>query len=265
MRWSDCPIIDGRGNLLEFQSVGMDITDRKEAELSLITQQEQLKKLATELAMAEERERQSIATELHDTVGQKLAIAKMKLDSLAGNPACREKGGDLEKAYDLISNAIACIRSLTFEISPPILHMVGLDAAVQSLCEKYEEETDMLVEFVGEGEANFIGMNLRGTLYRMVRELLHNIAKHARAEQAAVTLTTTEGNIEIRVEDNGIGFDATEVLLQGNSNHSIGLFSIKQRLEYLGGSMTMDSQPGAGTRVTLRVPLQSELPEEYGG
>jgi signal transduction histidine kinase len=143
--------------------------------------------------------------------------------------------------------------------------MVGLDAAVQSLCEKYEEETDMLVDFVEEGDANFIGINLRGTLYRMVRELLHNIAKHAWAEQVTVSLTTTEGAIEIRVEDNGIGFDATEVLLQGNRNHSIGLFSIKQRIEYLGGSMTMDSQRGAGTRVTLRVPSQSELPWENGG
>jgi len=265
MRWSDCPIFDGRGNLLEFQLVGMDITDRKVAELALISQREQLRKLATELAMTEERERQNIATELHDTVGQQLAAAKMKLDALAGNPDCCNKCGDLVKAYNLILQAISCIRSLTFEISPPILYMVGFDAAVQSLCEKFEEETGIIVDFVEKGDAKSIGENLRGTLYRMVRELLHNIAKHARAEHASVSLHCNENTIEICVEDTGTGFDAAGVLFPGNKNNCLGLFSIKQRIEYLGGSMTITSRPGEGSRITLRVPLHSELPEVQGG
>lgn len=264
MRWSDCPIFDGKGELLEFQLVGMDITDRKIAELALISQREQLRKLATELAMTEERERQNIATSLHDTVGQQLAAAKMKLDALAGNPGSSTKGGELAKAYNLILKAIASIRSLTFEISPPILYMLGFDAAVQSLCEKFEEETGILVDYRENGDAKFIGKSLRGTLYRMVRELLHNIAKHAGAEHVSVSLNCTETVTEICVEDNGSGFDAAEFMLQGNKNNCIGLFSIKQRIEYLGGSMTVDSRPGAGTRVTLRVPLRSEIPEVRG-
>jgi PAS domain S-box-containing protein len=264
IRWSDCPIFDVKGNLLEFQLVGMDITDRKVAELAMISQREQLRKLATELAMTEERERQNIATELHDSVGQQLAAAKMKLDSLAKYPDCSSKNGELKKAYDLILKAISCIRTLTFEISPPTLYMIGFDAAVQSLCEKFEEETGIIVFFAEEGEAKFIGKNLRGTLYRMVRELLHNIAKHACAEHASVSLISDGNTIEICVGDTGAGFNAAEVLLQGNKNNCLGLFSIKQRIEYLGGSMTIDSQPGAGSRITLRVPLQSELPEIQG-
>jgi signal transduction histidine kinase len=242
----------------------MDITDRKVAELAMISQREQLRKLATELAMTEERERQNIATELHDSVGQQLAAAEMKLDSLAKNPDCSSKNGELKKAYDLILKAISCIRTLTFEISPPTLYMIGFDAAVQSLCEKFEEETGIIVFFAEEGEAKFIGKNLRGTLYRMVRELLHNIAKHACAEHASVSLISDGNTIEICVGDTGAGFNAAEVLLQGNKNNCLGLFSIKQRIEYLGGSMTIDSQPGAGSRITLRVPLQSELPEIQG-
>lgn len=265
MRWSDCPIFDGKGNLLEFQLVGMDITDRKVAELALISQREQLRKLATELAMTEERERQNIATELHDTVGQQLAAAKMKLDALAGNPECTSKSGEMAKAYNLILKAISCIRSLTFEISPPILYMVGFEAAVHSLCEKFEEETGIIVDFAEEADAKFIGKNLRGTLYRMVRELLHNIAKHAGAEHASVALKCVGTDFEICVADNGTGFDATEVLWQGNKKNCLGLFSIKQRIEYLGGSMTIDSQPDAGSRITLRVPLNPELPEDQGG
>lgn len=264
MRWSDCPIFDGQGNVQEFQLVGMDITDRKIAELALISQREQLRKLATELAMTEERERQNIATELHDTVGQQLAAAKMKLDALAGNSDCGNKGGDLVKAYNFILQAISCIRSLTFEISPPILYMVGFDAAVQSLCEKFEEETGIIVDFEEKGETKFIGKNLRGTLYRMVRELLHNIAKHAGAEYASVSLDCVNNSIEICVEDNGSGFDAAEVLLQGNKNNCVGLFSIKQRIEYLGGRMIIDSRPGEGSRITLRIPLRSEVPEVEG-
>lgn len=264
MRWSDCPILDGKGNLLEFQLVGMDITDRKVAELALLSQREQLRKLATELAMTEERERQNIATELHDTVGQQLAAAKMKLDALAGKPDCGNNGGDLVKAYNLILSAISCIRSLTFEISPPILYMIGFDAAVQSLCEKFEEENGIIVEFMEQGEARFIGKNLRGTLYRMVRELLHNIAKHAGADHVSVSLNCDANTIEISVEDNGSGFDAAGVLSQGNKNNCVGLFSIKQRIEYLGGSMTIDSRPCEGSRITLRVPSHSQLPEEQG-
>ncbi len=260
MRWSDCPIFDGKGNLQEFQLVGMDITDRKIAELALISQQEQLRKLATELAMTEERERQNIATELHDTVGQQLAAAKMKLDALAKNPDCSNRDGELVKAYNLILSAISCIRTLTFEISPPILYMLGFDAAVQSLCENFEEETGIIVDFAEKGDARFIGKVLRGTLYRMVRELLHNIAKHAGAEHVSVTLNCAENSVEICVEDNGAGFDAEGFLLQGNKNNCLGLFSIKQRIEYLGGSMTMDSHPSTGTRITLRVPLHPELP-----
>jgi PAS domain S-box-containing protein len=265
VRWSDCPILDGKGELQEFQLVGMDITDRKVAELALISQREQLRKLATELAMTEERERQNIATELHDTVGQKLAAAKMKLDALAGNPDCCNTCGDLVKAYNLILQAISCIRSLTFEISPPILYMVGFDAAVQSLCEKFEEETGILVDFTEEGETTSIGKNLRGTLYRMVRELLHNIEKHAAAEHVSVSLRCLADTVEISVEDNGAGFDAAQILLQGNKNNCIGLFSIKQRIEYLGGSMAMASRPGAGSRITLRVPVNPERPEVQGG
>jgi PAS domain S-box-containing protein len=264
IRWSDCPIFDTNGKLLEFQFVGMDITDRKVAELALISQREQLRKLATELAMTEERERQNIATELHDTVGQQLAAAKMKLDALEGNHGCSSKSGEMAKAYNLILKAISCIRSLTFEISPPILYMVGFDAAVHSLCEKFEEETGIIVDFSEEGEAKFIGKNLRGTLYRMVRELLHNIAKHAGAEHASVSLKAVGNAFEICVEDTGAGFDAGEILLQGNKNNCLGLFSIKQRIEYLGGSMTIDSQPGAGTRITLRVPVRPKLPENQG-
>jgi len=265
MRWSDCPIFDGRGNLQEFQLVGMDITDRKVAELALFSQREQLRKLATELAMTEERERQNIATELHDTVGQQLAAAKMKLDALAVNPDYRTKGGELEQAYNLILKAISCIRSLTFEISPPILYVVGFDAAVQSLCEKFEEETGIIVDFVEEGEVRSIGKSLRGTLYRMVRELLHNIAKHAGAEHVSVSLNSFGGAVEICVEDDGSGFDADQILLQVNKYNCIGLFSIKQRIEYLGGSMTISSRPGAGSRITIRVPVNSEIPEVQGG
>jgi signal transduction histidine kinase len=265
MRWSDCPIFDGRGNLQEFQLVGMDITDRKVAELALFSQREQLRKLATELAMTEERERQNIATELHDTVGQQLAAAKMKLDALAVTPDCSTKGEELVQAYNLILKAISCIRSLTFEISPPILYMVGFDAAVQSLCEKFEEETGIIVDFVEKGEVKSIGRNLRGTLYRMVRELLHNIAKHADAEHVSVSLNSFAGTIEICVEDNGSGFDADQIWQQMNKYNCIGLFSIKQRIEYLGGSVTIASRPGAGSRITIRVPLNSEIPEVQGG
>jgi PAS domain S-box-containing protein len=253
--WTNKPVFDETGRFKEVLSIGNDITERKVAEDGLLASREQLKSMGAELSIAEERERQRIATEFHDLVGQNLALAKIKLDSLLGSPLSSDLPIPIREVHELIGEAIKELRSQIFRISPPILHMVGFEAAVESLCEKYQEDCGINVVFIDDGKKKLIEEDLRGTLYAMVRELLLNVAKHAKAKNVVVSVEKVEENIEIRVEDDGAGFDPSQVCRPTGKKSCLGLFSIKQRIEYLGGTMNTDSEPGRGARITLLLPL----------
>ncbi len=227
----------------------------KEAEQGLIDSQKRLKALATELSHAEERERSRIAIELHDVVGQGLARMRMGLDSLAKGPLPPEEGGRIHEIRGVLDAVIEELRSLTFRISPPVLRLVGFGAAVESLCEKFQEEFGIRFRYSDDGKPHVINEDLRGGLYSMVRELLFNAVKHARAKEVSVTVSNIEGGIDIRIGDDGCGFDPSRLLRDRDKSARLGLFSIKERIEYLGGSMNIDSKPGGGTRVYLFVPL----------
>jgi signal transduction histidine kinase len=108
-----------------------------------------------------------------------------------------------------------------------------------------------------DGNKKLIDEELRGTLYTMVRELLLNVAKHAKAKNVVVSVEKVEENIEIRVEDDGAGFYPSQICRPTGKKSCLGLFSIKQRIEYLGGTLNTDSEPGRGSRITLLVPLDS--------
>jgi len=228
---------------------------QKAAGEELIANQERLKALAAELAHAEERERSRIAVELHDAVGQRLAQSEMMLADLARIPVSADCIGRIDEIRGILDTVIDQVRSLTFRISPPVLHLVGFEAAVESLCEKFQEDFGTRFTFMTDGEPRTIVEDLRGALYRMVRELLFNAVKHARANTVAVSVKSVETGVEIRVEDDGCGFDASQLFQYSENRICLGLFSIKERIEYLGGSMEIDSKPGHGTRVNLIVPV----------
>jgi signal transduction histidine kinase len=228
---------------------------RKVAEEKLIANQERLKALAAELAHAEERERSRIAVELHDAVGQRLAQSEMMLGALTKIPISAECIGRIDEIRGILDTVIDQVRSLTFRISPPLLHLVGFEAAVESLCEKFQEDFGTRFTFMTDGEPRTIAEDLRGGLYRMVRELLFNAVKHARANTVAVSVKNVEIGVEIGVEDDGCGFDTSRLFQYRDKRICLGLSSIKERIEYLGGSMEIDSKPGHGTRVYLSVPV----------
>ena len=253
--WTNKPVFDETGRFREVLSIGNDITERKIAEDALLASREQLKFMGAELSIAEERERQRIAAEFHDLVGQNLALAKIKLDYLLGSPSSPDLPIAIREVRELLGEAIKELRSQIFRISPPILHMVGFEAAVESLCEKYQDDCGINVVFIDDGKKKPLAEELRGTLYTMVRELLLNVAKHAKAKNVVVAVERVEENIEIRVEDDGTGFVPLLVCQPTGKKSCLGLFSIKQRIEYLGGTMNTDSEPGRGTRITLLVPM----------
>ncbi len=251
------PVLDQNDNLMDAVHIMSDITDRKQAEEQLLAYQQQLRSLASELSLTEERERRRIAGELHDQIGQALALIKMKLGAL--QEALISQGDltlQLEKIRELVEKANQATRSLTFALAPPVLYELGLEAGLEWLTENIHQQYDILTEFEGYGQPKPLNDDVRVCLFRAVRELLINVAKHAQARRAKVSIWREDDEVRIEVEDDGVGFDPSELYTPEGRTRGFGLFNIRERLEFLGGRIQLKSEQGSGTRVTLVKPLK---------
>jgi len=214
----------------------------------------QLTSLAAELSRAEELERRRIATELHDQVAQTLALSKIKLNSLLLSDKCGDNREDIREIVDHLSSSIDEIRSLTFQLSPPILHEVGLEAALEWLADEYREKYGLRIAFRDDGSPKPLEEEIRAALFQMSRELLVNVVKHAQAKIVVIETSAFSGSIRIRISDDGVGFDSSHILRYGNSTNSFGLLNIHHRMNHLGGELSIQSDPGSGTTATLECP-----------
>lgn len=258
---------DADGNLYEVQSVGRDVTERKQAELALQEANEQLEqrvvlrtaelnKLAVEMALAEEKERRAIARDLHDDLGQLLHVARLKFDALAR--LCVDgKRLALARQIDIfLADASSRVRSLTSQLSPPILDQLGLLPALYWLAAEMGEAYGLAVEVSAGGASGKRLEPVRASiLFRCVRELLINVARHAGTEAACVSVVETASELEIVVEDQGRGFQED---LAGRSGPGFGLASIRERMNYMSGCLQIVSRPDWGTRALLRMPIVEE-------
>ena len=233
-----------------------DITHRKKAEEDISAYQEQLQSLASELSLTEERERHRLATDLHDHIGQALAVSKIKLGVLQRSVTAPDQAKPLGEVRELIEQMIQDTRSLTFELSTPVLYELGFEAAVEWFAKHVRSQHGIMVDVRQDMEPILMDDEIKVLLFRSVRELMINIVKHAQARNARVTIRRENDNINIEVEDDGVGI---KDLMRDPSLKSIsgfGLFSIRERLHYLGGRVQAESEPGHGTKITLVVPRQ---------
>ena len=223
----------------------------------------QVRALGAELALAEEREREAIARDLHDDLGQVLNVAKLKLDTALAS--CRDQAarGALADVGELVAQAGRNIRTLTFQICPPVLSELGLVPALQWLAEEMQRSHGLAVHVGDDGGPKPLGQASRSIVFRAVRELLINVAKHARVGNASVDAATRNGNLVVTVSDAGVGFDSALVL--GTTAPGFGLLSVRERLSFIGGNAEINSIPGDGTTATLTVPLQREAPSRGSG
>lgn len=259
--WSNRVIRDERGEIVGLLAVGTDRTAEREARQQLLAHQQRLRELASELALAEERERRRIAREIHDNLSQTLAFTHMRLTALALNPLPARLGGPLNEAIELIRQGIADTRSLTFEISPPLLYEMGLEAALEWLTETMAKRHELEYEYQDDGQHKPLPEETRTLLYQAVRELLNNTVKHSRATRFYVRVARAGDCIVIGLGDNGIGFDPAEILAQGRRRMGFGLLNVRERLEHIGGCLEIDTAPGRGVHLTLYAPLQ---PTQFG-
>jgi PAS domain S-box-containing protein len=223
------------------------------AELALAN--EQMKKVSFELIWAEEKERERIAGELHDQVGQSLLLAKMKLDALEDSLSDESLRSAAADAAALVATSILDIRSLTFRMRPPLLDTAGIDTVLEWLCTSISNDYKLQVNFDSDYQPKPLPADARYSLYQSVRELLINVAKHARTARAHLSLTSANGTLAVQVADDGAGFNPPEALLKHVNNGGFGLYNVRQRIEQLGGRIAIESAPGRGTKVTVTVPL----------
>lgn len=227
----------------------------RRAEVDLRAHQEQLQALASQLLRAEELERRRIAAVLHDSVGANLALAKRKLEALRGSIAATQSPASLQDVEHLINDAVRHTRSLTSEISPPVLYELGLVQGLHWLADQFLRQHGLSCQVEDDGRPKPVSGEVRLVLFQAVRELLLNVVKHARARSCCIQLSRNDDSINVVVLDDGAGFDPSYQNGVAVKTDGFGLFNIRERLSFLRGTMEVRSLQSSGTRVTLTAPL----------
>ncbi|MCE1246199.1 MAG: sensor histidine kinase [Firmicutes bacterium] len=235
------------------------IAERINAEKEIGVYQEQLRRLSLELSLAEQRERQSIAVDLHDHIGQALAMIKLKLIKLQGNIIFCGYDQNIAEIREFLDQTIQYTRSLTFEISPPSLFELGLCAALEWLAEQMGNKHNMTITVFSDEKPIQLSDEIRMLIFRSVRELIVNAVKHSGASEMDIRMNSDDCSFNIMVTDNGTGFNKDFTENQITHLSGFGLFSIRERFKCLGGKMIINMDSDNGAEITLSIPLKSGI------
>lgn len=263
VRRKDGIILDGlfSGEIIHSQgksyylTLMINITERKQMERELTQYKDTLRSLIEQISVDEEQERKRIAENLHDVLGQSLVLTLMKMERLDISKLPNATQGSLEDICQTMRNLIKTTQLITYDLRNPVLHEQGLITAIEEWI--HEEFTPrykiQVILYKGLSKLD-ISFELELFAYRALRELLVNVGKHANVSIARVVFRFRDGMIQLSVRDSGVGFDPSIFFSRMRSKHHFGLFSIRERLDYLGGMMKIRSKQGKGTSVTLILP-----------
>ena len=249
------PIKDANNQLKGSVIVVRDVTDRESAKAKILDYQEHLRSMASQLSLTEERGRRAIATGLHDRVGQSLALTRIKLSTLRDDIKDPKLAGQLDDVVRLMRDVLTEVKTLTFELSPPILYELGLDATVEWLIGNFQRQYKLDCSFERDGPAERHSQQMEIVLFQTTRELLTNIVKHAPASHASVKLVNGPDKVQLIVSDDGKPATAARRPLAIHAGGGFGLFSIRERICHLGGSFELNSPQGGGTCVSVSLPV----------
>lgn len=269
---------DEHGQLRGFVKVGRDVTALREAEEALqrahdalevrvVERTAELHQLSRErqnllerLLTAQEDERQRVARELHDSLGQFLSALTIRLTTVGNTssiPATVQR--DLESLRALARQIDAELDRLTMELRPPSLDDVGLLDALASYTQEWSTTSGIEVDILPLNmEQTRLPPHVETTVYRIVQEALTNVLKHAEASQVSLIVERRDEVLRVIIEDNGQGFETEALSGEGTGGHQVGLSSMRERARLIGGSLSVDSEPGSGTTMYLEVPLHGD-------
>ncbi len=241
------------GRLVRYRVILSDVSRIKQMERQALETGERLRSLTQELNLAEELTRRAIAQTLHDSISQTLAMARMKLSSVLNFPGVTPTKENIDEILDLLAAVLKESRELMTEVSPPVLHELGLAAGVDWIAEKMSSMHGIAIKTEKEGNFTGLAQNEKIMLYQMVRELLNNVARHSGARNVELTLKLLNQTVNLTVWDDGRGFDARKTGTAAGTG--FGLFNIRERLKAFKGTLKIDSTPGQGTTVMIHLPI----------
>lgn len=232
-----------------------DITERKKAEESLKQSYEDIRQLASHLQVIREEERAGIAREIHDELGQQLTGLKMDMfwvTKKIGNYHDEQVEAKLNSTVSLLDKAVKTIRRISTNLHPSILDDLGLIPAIDWYCQEFTKRYGIPVAFQSNIQVNNFAHPVVIALFRITQESLTNIARHAEASSIHILFDQEEQIITLTIEDNGKGFEANKK----TENRSLGLIGMRERTLMIGGEFDIESNPGKGTKLMIRVPVE---------
>ena len=271
--WADIivtPVYNAQDNVDELLVMGTDITKRKAAEQNMtIKNRAEIEKKINQqkfrsvlILEGQEEERKRIAMDIHDGIGQMLTSLKYQIESID----LKERARAEQKIFDvdqLIKLVIKEVRKVTFNLKPTVLCDYGLQAALNVFVHEMGKLIDIKLVYKTEGEITRLPQKIENNIFRIIQEAINNAIKYSGADTIEVTLTESDNNIVIKVEDQGKGFDAKLVEARSmNIESGSGFFNMLERTEYVNGHLDINSDPGKGTSVVLIVPVRAVVVEQ---
>lgn len=234
-------------------AVARDVSARRDSE-------KRIRGLTHRLMTVQEEERKRLSRELHDDLGQRLNAVKMGIETLAEDLAdgSSEILGRIGGLSGMLQDSIQSVRQLSAGLRPPVLERYGLVRTIREHCEKLSTAHDLEIDFQAPGMKEMkLDNKMEIKLFRVVQEAVHNVVKHAEASKMKIRLIASYPSVRLRIEDDGRGFDIEKHHARNDGGMHLGLLGMSERVDLLGGSFNVSSQPGQGTRITVELPFRA--------
>jgi PAS domain S-box-containing protein len=249
------PICDALGKPAAIGAVVVEITERKLAEDKLRDTSQRLQSLSRRLLEAQETERRHIARELHDQFAQVLTALKLNLSAIqgAGSPDPRR----LDDSLKIVQSLIDSVRSLSFDLRPPLLDDLGLRAALEAYVRQQAARADLHVRFFSDPNLPRLDPASETACFRVAQEALTNVLRHSRARSASVSLQRCADTLLLTISDDGVGFSVSDVSSRAQNGSNFGWLGMQERVALAGGAFQCQSSPGQGTLIQASFPVRA--------